>query len=127
MKPAIWRLRTGADKRFRAGHPWVYSNELSESPKGLESGATVELQDSSGQFLARGYGNPSSLIAFRAMTRDAGVTDPFSSSELVKRLQSASHLRERLGFSGVSHRLCFGEADFIPGLVIDRFILAGDM
>lgn len=119
----IWRLRSGADKRFRSGHPWVYSNELAESPKGLEPGAAVELRDASDKFLARGYGNPASLIAFRALTRDAAVEDPFSRAHLVRTLSQAARVREAAGLFPFSHRLCFGEADRLPGLVIDRFRL----
>lgn len=120
----IWRLRPGFDRRFRAGHPWVYSNELAGSPKGVEPGATIELRDAKDQFLARGYGNPSSLIAFRVLSRDPEVADPTSEASILASLKKAQALREELGFSGVSHRLIFGEADRLPGLVIDRYKLA---
>lgn len=120
----LWRLRAGADKRFRSGHPWVYSNELQESPKGLQPGAPVELQDAGGKFLARGYGNPHSLIAFRALSRDPAIEAPQSEERIGQALARAAAMRARLGFSQVSHRLCFGENDGIPGLVIDRYRLA---
>ncbi len=109
----VWRLRSGADRRFRSGHPWVYSNELLESPKGIEPGAPVELRDAGGKFLARGYGNPHSLIAFRK--------GPSSSDEVFAALEQAKRLRQTLGLSETSYRLCFGEADGLPGLVIDRY------
>jgi 23S rRNA (cytosine1962-C5)-methyltransferase len=117
----IWRLRAKADQRFRSGHPWVYSNELQESPKGIEPGAPVELQDAGGKFLARGYGNPNSLIAFRALSRDPSIARPDSPEEIVKALVSASQLREQAGLMEFSHRLCFGEADSLPGMIIDRY------
>jgi 23S rRNA (cytosine1962-C5)-methyltransferase len=117
----IWRLRAGADRRFRAGHPWVYSNELSESPKGVEPGAPVELHDASGKFLARGYGNPASLIAFRALTRDPSVEDPMSAEHLTRALLDAGRVRSQAGLATRSFRLCFGEADQLPGLIIDRY------
>lgn len=123
-KRIVWRLRAGADKRFRSGHPWVYSNELQESPKGTDPGAPVELQDAGGKFLARGYGNPHSLIAFRAVSRDPAVEDPLSEERLAELLNGAASMRESVGLGQVSHRLCFGENDGIPGLVIDRFWLA---
>ncbi len=119
----VWRLRRGMDRRFRSGHPWVYSNELMESPKGLEAGAPVELQDAGGRFLARGYGNPHSLIAFRSLSRDEAQTDTGSVEALGRVLAQAGQLRAQLGLSDFSHRLCFGEADGIPGLVIDRYLL----
>jgi len=126
MAKTTWRVKAKEDRRFRSGHPWVYSNELMESPKGLEPGALVELCDAGGKFLARGYGNPASLIAFRAMSRDALIEDPMAPAEVVKALASAVKLRERLGLADVSYRLSFGEADRLPGLVIDRYRLAGE-
>lgn len=65
----VWHIRRNSDYRFQRGHPWIYSNELTESPKGIHPGAPIELRDYSGKFLAWGYGNPHSLIAFRAVSR----------------------------------------------------------
>ncbi|MBI2712787.1 MAG: class I SAM-dependent rRNA methyltransferase [Bdellovibrio sp.] len=119
--PTVWRLKKGMDRRFRAGHPWVYSNELMDSPKGHPPGALVRLLDAGGKFLAYGFGNPSSLISFRALTRDETNSDPLSIESLTAKLIQASRLRAQLGFSGVSHRICFGEVDHLPGLVLDRY------
>jgi 23S rRNA (cytosine1962-C5)-methyltransferase len=117
----VWRIRRGLDRRFRAGHPWVYSNELMESPKGVEPGSAVQLQDASGKFLAWGYGNPQSLIAFRSMSRIPNDSDGTGNASIVGLLQRSRRIRRQLGFGDVSHRLCFGEADGIPGLVIDAY------
>lgn len=119
----VWHLKKGLDRRFRTGHPWVFSNELLEKPKGVSPGESIELRDSQNQFLARGFGNPHSLIAFREMTRSEKVRDPFSGPELFIKLWESRNLRHTLGFENVSYRLCFGEADFLPGLVIDRYRL----
>ncbi len=114
------------DRRFRLGHPWVYSNELLDSPKGIEPGECVELQDASGRFLARGFGNPSSLIAFRSLTRNPDHLEPTSKKSILEALRRAKVLRFQLGFEGFSYRLFYGEADGLAGLVIDRFAtLAG--
>jgi 23S rRNA (cytosine1962-C5)-methyltransferase len=120
----VWRLRPGSDRRFRAGHPWVYSNELAGSPKGVEPGELIELKDAKNQFLARGFGNPSSLIAFRVVSRDPEVADPVSEEAILGALKKAQALREQVGLAAFSHRLLFGEADRLPGLVIDRYLLA---
>lgn len=120
-----WRLRPGMDRRFRAGHPWVYSNELNASPKGVEPGAPIELSDAGGKFLARGYGNPSSLICFRELSRDEAEKEPWSTRALVTKLESALKVRELAGLANSSFRWCFGEADGIPGLIIERYLLAG--
>lgn len=117
-----WQLKNGSDRRFKSGHPWVYSNELAESPKGIEPGAPIELKDSRGEFLARGYGNPLSLISFRTLTRDSSV-DPFSEEFLFNVIKRAKHFRTKVGLGQSSHRLLFGEADGIPGLVVDRYLL----
>lgn len=117
----VWRLRPGADKRIRSGHPWVFSNELLVSPKGLPAGAAVELQDVKGQFLARGYGNPHSLISFRALTFNSQDTEPTGFDFLHEKVLSSWRVRKAAGFRG-SFRLCFGESDYIPGLVLDYYL-----
>ncbi len=125
QKNTIWTLKSKSSLRFKQGHPWVYSNELAQSPKGVVPGDRVELRDSSGKFLAWGYGNPHSLISFRELSRESSVQDLYTTQGmkdfLVQALIRAWKLRQRLGFSDFSHRLCFGEADGLPGLVIDRY------
>ena len=118
----VWRVRPGADKRIRSGHPWVFSNELSESPKGHTPGAPVELQDSRGQFLARGYGNPHSLIAFRALTFNSQDAQPTGFDFLHEKVLNSWRVRKAAGFRG-SFRLAFGESDYIPGLVLDYYVV----
>src|SRR5690348_13795410 len=86
MEMKIWRMRAKAEQRFRSGHPWVYSNELQESPKGISPGDPIELHDAGGKFLARGYGNPNSLIAFRALSRDPEVARPDQPGEIIRML-----------------------------------------
>jgi len=121
-----WKLKKGAERRFRGGHPWVFSNELAGSPKGIEPGEPVALQDARGRFLARGYGNPATLIAFRALSRDPAEAEPWSPDGVHRRLRDAATLRRRLGLGPYSHRLAFGEADDLPGLVVERYRLADE-
>ncbi len=116
----IWRLKKGGDIRLRSGHPWVFSNELQESPKGILPGELVEVQTLQGNFMARGYGNPQSLIAFRALSFESHVMDPGSPVNVVNKLIKSWKNRHILGFSK-SFRLCFSESDFLPGLIIDRY------
>lgn len=122
MQPTVWRLRQGADKRVRGGHPWVFSNELSESPKGHPAGEPVVLLDSRGSFVAAGYGNPHSLIAFRALSFDSREQEPCEQEQLVRRLMKTWWQRKSIGYNA-SFRLCYGEGDFVPGLVIDRYLV----
>lgn len=118
----VWRLRAGADKRIRSGHPWVFSNELAVSPKGLIPGTPIELQDAKGQFLARGYGNPHSLIAFRALSFNSQEQNPTSFEYLQNKILNSWRVRIAAGFRG-SFRLAFGESDYIPGLVLDYYLI----
>ncbi len=119
-----WMLKKGSEKKFRFGHPWVFSNELSQSPKLLPPGALVDLRDHQGVFLARGYGHPNSLISFRTLT--TREKERIDVDFFTDRLRRASKLRQIAGVSAQSHRLCFAEGDALPGLVIDRYRLIGD-
>jgi 23S rRNA (cytosine1962-C5)-methyltransferase len=119
------RLRSKEERRFRSGHPWVFSNELQDSPKNLVTGEVIELQDAGGGFLAWGFGNPHSLISFRELSR---VPDgsPFaggrvSSGFFRERFVRAAAFRRSWFSPGQSHRMIHGEADGLSGLIIDRF------
>ena len=118
-----WNLQAGSERRFQSGHPWIFSNELSRSPKGALPGQLVELRDSRGAFLARGYGNPHSLIAFRALTRDPSM-DISAPGFLVDRVLQCWERRKNLGLTPYSCRVVHGEADDLPGLIIDRYLSA---
>ncbi len=122
--PTIWRLKAGLEKKFHRGHPWVFSSDLDQSPKGHLPGAPVELRDARNQFLAHGYGHPNTLIAFRKLSQlpHLHLHDAEATQELLKlRLIEAANLRHRAGVDRWSHRLLFGEADQLPGVIIDRY------
>ncbi len=119
----IWRLKRGSDRRVRAGHPWVYSNELQGSPKGITAGEKILLMDASGAFLAHGYGNPSSLIAFRAVSRVESDVNWDGLAPLTEKLKAAWDFRAGLGVDRASFRWLFGEGDDLPGLIVDVYEL----
>lgn len=115
------RLKKQEERRLRAGHLWVYSNEVDTAATPLGAfapGAPVEIQTSSGKPVGTGYVNPHSLICARLVSRDAA--HPFGASLLVHRLKVALGLRERL-YPAPYYRLVHGEGDGLPGLVVDRF------
>jgi 23S rRNA (cytosine1962-C5)-methyltransferase len=116
-----WKIKKGHDFRIRARHPWVFSNELLDSPKGILPGEEIELQDMQGHFLARGYGNPHSLISFRAMSFNSKENFSMRPEFLAGRLLQAWKFRFIAGFRK-SFRICFSEADQMPGLILDRYI-----
>lgn len=114
-------LKKGEDRRLRAGHLWVFSNEVDvkRTPlTGFEPGALVRVEASGGRPLGLAYVNPHSLICARLLTHGKALPD--FSALLRRRLRQALALRERL-FDQPYYRLVFGESDLIPGLVVDRF------
>lgn len=117
----VWRLKKGGDGRFRQGHPWIFSGELGHSSRDVEPGEIVELHDSNDHFIAYGIAHPSSTICFRKLSLNAKEKDVLSVDFFIRRLEKAKALRQRLGWSGHSHRWLFGEADGMPGLVADFF------
>jgi len=120
----IWSLKPKLERKFALGHPWVFSSDLAESPKGINPGELVELRDANGNFLAVGYGHPNTLIAFRVLAREPvrGATPEF----FARRFLQAFRLRKQSGLQTFSYRLSFAEADDLPGLVVDRYRLRQD-
>lgn len=115
------RLKKNEERRLRAGHDWIYSNEIDVAAtpiKTLEPGQPVRLEDARGKPLGMGYANPKSLICARLMSRDPDAE--LGKSLLVHRLNVALSLRERL-YEQPFYRLVYGEADGLPGLVVDRY------
>ncbi|AGH94854.1 class I SAM-dependent rRNA methyltransferase [Pseudobdellovibrio exovorus] len=118
-----WKIKKGHDFRIRNRHPWVFSNELLDSPKGILPGEPIELTDMQGHFLARGYGNPHSLISFRAMSFSTKENFDMTAEFLTERLLQAWRFRHRSGFRK-SFRLCYSEADQMAGLIMDRYVFS---
>src|SRR6187399_3715229 len=118
--PAL-KLKRGEDRRLRAGHLWIFSNEVDTVATPLtqfEPGAAVQVMSDKDQFLGHAYVNPRTLIAARIVGRDAAY--PLDPSLLVHRLRVALSLRERL-YREPWYRLVYGESDGLPGLVLDRY------
>lgn len=121
-QPTPWRLKKGEAKRVSARHPWIFSNQLSHSPKGIEKGSFIELTGDHNEFIAYGYGNPNSLIAFRVLSWDVTERNLWRDEFVADRITKAWQRRMDRGFQN-SYRVVFSEADQLPGLVIDRFQL----
>ncbi|MEK7207302.1 MAG: class I SAM-dependent rRNA methyltransferase [Pseudomonadota bacterium] len=119
--PASLRLNKNEERRLRAGHVWVFSNEVDTRVTPLnqfEPGQPVRIEEASGRVLGTGYVNPHALICARLVSRDPEYF--LDQSLLVHRLNIALSLRERL-FDTPYYRLAFGDADNLPGLVVDRY------
>ncbi|KHO63821.1 class I SAM-dependent rRNA methyltransferase [Pseudomonas flexibilis] len=115
------RLKANAERRLRAGHLWVYSNEVDVAAtplNGFQPGDQAILEMANGKPLGIVGVSPNNLICARLLSRDTGHT--LDKSLLVHRIQVALSLRERL-FEQPCYRLVYGDSDFLPGLVVDRF------
>ncbi len=114
-------LKKNADRRLRAGHLWIYSNEvdIQKSPlRSFEAGQPVTVFGHDQKPLGSAYVNSASLICARIISRDPDLM--LDQSLLVHRINVALSLRQRL-FSQPCYRLIYGESDGLPGLVVDRY------
>src|SRR4029079_4028913 len=121
MSVPVLKLKRGEDRRLRAGHLWIFSNEVDTAATPLtrfEPGSIAQAHSDRDQFLGFAYVNPRTLIAARIVGRDAAY--PLDASLLVHRLRVALALREQL-YREPYYRLAFGESDGLPGLVLDRY------
>ncbi|MCK0767204.1 class I SAM-dependent rRNA methyltransferase [Chromohalobacter canadensis] len=115
------RLKKNADRRLKAGHLWLYSNEIdiATTPlKDFEPGAQAVIEAANGKPMGIAYVNPHSLICARIVSRDVDVR--LDRSLLVHRFKQALSLRARM-FAKPFYRLVHGEGDLLPGLIVDRF------
>jgi len=100
------------------GHPWIFQGEVEEVRGEFAPGDIVTVVDFRGRFLGKGYINPASQILVRMLTdRDEPVDRDF----FRRRLERAWAYRQRLLPDTGACRVVFGEADFLPGLIVDKF------
>ena len=118
MGKAIVTLKKGEGRLLRAGGMWVFDNEIESIAGSYENGDIVVIHSNSGYPMGCGFINDHSKIRIRLMSRDAGqeMDDAF----LEMRVRNAWEYRKNVVDIN-SCRLIFGEADFLPGLVIDKF------
>ena len=115
--PAI-RLKRGEGRAFKAGGPWIYDNEIAEILGEPADGGIVRIEDYNGYPLGVGFLNRASTIAVRVLSRDAGAV--IDRDFLERRVRAAWQYRKDTVDTS-SCRLIFGEADFLPGLVVDKY------
>lgn len=111
-------LKKGAGRSLKAGGMWVYDNEISSMDENVQDGGLVHVLDFDGFFLGTGFINRRSKITVRLLARrkDTIIDDAFWE----KRVRDAWEYRKRTVDTG-SCRVIFGEADWFPGLVVDKF------
>jgi 23S rRNA (cytosine1962-C5)-methyltransferase len=112
-------LNKNEERRIKSGHPWVFSNEIREVAGDRSVGVVAELYDAAGGFIGVGHYNPHSLIAFRLVSRQKEDIDTF---EFFEQRVVAALAHRRTRYPGLtSYRAVYGESDFLPGLVVDRY------
>ena len=117
IEPKVTISRRGSE-RIARGHLWVYRSDVEKTPSELESGTVVALVDGRGRFLAKAFWSARSKITLRVVTRDEV---PVDEGFFAGRLSAAIELRQRLFGDEPCLRLVHGEADLLPGLVVDRY------
>lgn len=114
----VCTLKKGEGRTLKAGGMWVFDNEIDSVMGAFENGDIVTIQDFDGYFLGYGYINMHSKIRIRLLSRkkDAVIDAVF----MEQRVRDAWNYRKET-IDTDSCRLIFGEADFLPGIVIDKF------
>lgn len=112
------RLYKGRERRPLAGHPWIYQGEIERVEGSPHPGEVAVVKDFGGRFIGIGYINPHSQIAVRILTwREEAIDEAF----LRRRILQAIEHRKQVVADTDGYRLIYGEADFLPGLIVDRY------
>lgn len=114
------KLKAHEERRLRAGHLWVFSNEIEtgEGFRNIAAGSLCRVFDSRNKPLGIGYINPKTLMAVRMLSSKANAE--INAEWFAGRIKSALALRERI-YPTPHYRLIYGESDGLPGLVVDRY------
>lgn len=118
MSYAIIILKKGEGRMMKSGGSWVFDNEIDNVEGDYENGGLVEVHDFDGYPMGIGYINDKSKIRVRILTRD--IDKEIDRAFFEKKLRTAWDYRKRV-IDTSSCRLVFGEADFLPGITIDKY------
>ncbi len=102
--------------RLKAGHPWVYRSDI--SAPNIPPGAMVRVTDPRGKFLGTALYSSSSQIAIRMISREPVADLP---ALIAQRIRTAIGYRQKFVSDSDAYRVVFSEADFLPGLIIDKY------
>ena len=116
--PGIVHIKKGEARALKAGGAWIYDNEIERTEGAFDNGDLVTVLDFDGYCLGHGFININSKIRVRMMTRKENVV--IDREFIAMRVRNAWEYRKNTVDTS-SCRLIFGEADFLPGLVIDKF------
>ena len=110
-------LKKNEEKEKINGYPWIFSNEIDKFEGEFESGKVCSVYKSNNDFLCYGFFNANSKIMVRILTFDEN--EKIDKEFFKRRIAYAIEHRKNLGFSAT--RLVFSEADFLPGLIVDKY------
>ena len=110
-------LKRKIAQRIFNGHPWVYGNEVNNIEGEVNGGDIVDVYFADNSFAGRGFINPKSQILVRLLTRRKENIDEVF---FYRKIEAAWHYRQKIGYTE-NCRLVFGEADYLPSLIIDKF------
>lgn len=118
MSEVIVTLKKGEGRTIKAGGMWIYDNEIQSIAGSFQNGEIVTVHDFDGYSMGKGFINQNSKIRIRMMTRNS--CQEIDREFLRQRVEDAWEYRKKTVDTG-SCRVIFGEADFLPGLVVDKF------
>ena len=111
------KLKAKEERRLQAGHWWVFSNEIDGLDTTIEPGTLVRVMSQEGKQVGIGFFNPHSLIAVRLLMKGASE---LPENFVFENIDNAYTYRKEIGVRKYG-RMCYGESDHMPGLVIDRY------
>ena len=118
MEQAIVQIKKGEGRSLKAGEMWIYDNEIASITGDFQNGDLVAVEDFDGYPLGQGFINTKSKLTIRMMSRKKGTV--IDEAFLEMRVRNAWEYRKNTVDTS-SCRLIFGEADFLPGIVVDKF------
>ncbi len=116
MEPSVVINRRAAD-RLRSGHPWIYRSDMVSAGE-AQAGDVVRLTGRGGRFLGKAHYSAASQIALRLLD---GADRPIDAAFFRERIEQARDFRARVVSGTDAYRLVYGEADGLPGLIVDRY------
>ncbi len=111
-------LQKKISQRIANGHPWIFGNEIEKTEGTAAPGDLAEVYTHDQKFTGKGYINTKSQITVRLLTRDKD--EIIDETFFLNKIKAAWNYRQKIGYTE-NCRLVFGEADFLPALIIDKF------
>ena len=112
-------LRKGQGRTIKAGGAWIFDNEIEQVRGKFEDGCVIRVEDFDGYFMGYGFYNSHSKIRIRMLSRR--TNEPIDQTFLFNRVKAAWEYRKNVMEDTSSCRIIFGEADWLPGLIVDKY------